>query len=194
MFLEWVIIVWPAIYGTIIGAILLGMILGYILTFLRWKNKKKAILFAKEKRYSTSIEILNKITKSRMFSKMELSEVHMILAVMYLIIFNEEQFVNSIAKVSYKKHLTLKSFWESLYYLEKKDKTNYERTKENITNYFNLNCKTRNENQSTLNTYYLILQLLEEKERVEKQEELRNLCQTFLETKILLKEYLSKFF
>ncbi|MDE5546863.1 MAG: hypothetical protein K2I88_05310 [Anaeroplasmataceae bacterium] len=194
MFLEGVVIVWPAVYGTIIGAILLGMILGSILMILRWKNKKKAILFAKEQKYSASIEILNKVASSRTISKMELSEVHMILAVMYLILSNEEQFLDSIAKVSYKEHLTLKSFWKSLYYLEKKDMTNYEKSKENIAKNFNLNCKTRNENQDSLNTYHLILQLLEEKEKVEKQEELRNLCQTFCETKILLKEYLSKFF
>lgn len=194
MFLEKIIIVWPAVYGSIIGAILLGLILGITFTILRGKNMQKAILFAKEKQYSASIEILNKLTRSKIISKWELSEVYMILAAIYLIMSEEEQFKNSIAKVTYKKYLTLKSFWEALYYLEIEDKENYENSKENITKYFNLNCKMRNENQGSLNTYFLVLSLLEEKEKIEKREELRNLCQTFSDTKILLKEYLSKLF
>lgn len=190
MFLEKIIIVWPAIYGTIIG----GLLLGFIIALLRWKKKKKAVLFAKEKQYSASIEILEKLTRSKIISKLELSEVYLILAIIYLITSNEEQFKNSIAKVTYKKHLTLKSFWEALYYLEIQDMANYESSKENITKYFNLNCKIRNENQGTLNTYLLILSLLENKDSTEKKEELRNLCQTFIDTKILLREYLSKNF
>ncbi len=188
MFLE---VVWPAVYGSFIGLILLV----FILEFRNLKKIKKAILlFVNEKNISASIEILNKVARSILSLKERISEINMIKAEMYLILSDEEHFLDNIAKVSHKMHLTSKSFWESLYYLEKKDMINYEKSKENITKNFNLNHKTRLEKQYSLNTYNLILQLLEENEKVEKREELRNLCQTFPEYKILLKEYLSKFF
>ncbi len=194
MFLE-VVILWPAIYGTLIGVIVLGLIFGFVLIFLKSNKKKKALHMAKEKNYIGAIQLLNELITSRSpLPQIEISEIYLSIACIYLIISDEDKFLEAINKVTYKKLFTLKSFWKSLYYLEKNDLEHYLKSKEDITKNFNLNDKLKIEDKAVLDKYLYILKSLEEKDNPERKDILNKIIQQQNEKRVsLLKEYLSKF-
>ncbi len=194
MILE-IVIVWPAIYGTFLGVIVLGMIFGFGLTFFKSIKKKKALMLAtRDKNYLGAVQLLNELANSKLtIAKIEISEIHLFLACIYLIISDEDKFLENINKVTYKNHLALKSFWESLYYFEKNDMVNYQKSKEDISKKFNSNNKLKLEDNNVLNRYLYILKVLEDKDNPEREDMLNKIIQKQNEKRgSLLKEYLSK--
>ncbi len=176
------------------GSIVVGLILGFTLRYIINRKNKKAMLLAKEKNYIGAIQLLYELENSRLpISKIDISGIHLSLACIYLIISNDEQFLENINKVTYKKHLTLISFWKALYYLEKNDLANYQKSKEDIYKNFNLNNKMKIEDSNVLNRYLYILKSIEEKDNPEREDILNEIVHQQNEKRgFLLKDYLSK--
>lgn len=152
------------------------------------------MLLAKEKNYIGAIQLLYELKSSRLpISKVDISGIHLSLACIYLIISNDEQFLENINKATYKKHLTLISFWKALYYLEKNDIANYQKSKEDIYKNFNLNNKMKIEDSNVLNRYLYILKSIEEKDNPEREDILNEIVHQQNEKRgFLLKDYISK--
>ena len=70
----------------IVGSIALGLIVGVVWALFINRKKKKALLLAKEKNYSAAIQLLNDVRKRKPNSQFELSDIHMTLASIYLVI------------------------------------------------------------------------------------------------------------
>lgn len=176
----------------IAGSIVLGLIVGVVYMLLRNGKKKKAMLLAKEKNYSASIQLLNDVRKSKPISQFELSDIHITLASIYLVISDEEQFLDNIKKITCNKFFTMKSFWESLYYFEKNDLVNYQKAKENISKNFNSNNKLKLEDKSRLSSYLYVLKVLEEKDNPQREELLKKIHQQLETCGFLIRECILK--
>lgn len=184
MFLE-VIIIWPAIYGTLLGAMLLGCVLYY----LRQKRHKQLILQISSGNYEEIILKLEKLLVRPFpaMPKLERERIDLEIAILALFSDNYDKFNQTIQKITLDKLNYLKQVWLAFYSYQTDNFDDFIKYKSFCNTIYQ---KFTGRYKEGYFLYEEVLLVLSKEDNAEKLEELKN--KITKQGGIFLKEYIKK--